>query len=349
MLVLGVAKTDDGPRLLSDDPALRPLQLALEAIGVTGAQDELRRVPSDVAATESLAADRRRHAANSRSTTCATPPAPATRQLRGIESVVLAAPGRRRRARPRRARGRRARRLRLHRVPLLVARGDQAAGDDASSSPACTTPPELVEQATAIAARPSHTVRDLVNAPPLDLYPETLADAREASSATGQAARRSRSSPRRSSTAGGFGGILGVGQGSTRGPRLVKSRYAPAGAAQHLALVGKGITFDSGGLSLKPPASHGRHEVRHDRRRDRARGGPRGRARSACRSGSPRGCASPRTCRPGRRSGRTTCCASAAARRSRCSTPTPRAASCSPTASSPRARSTRTRSSTSPR
>jgi leucyl aminopeptidase len=53
--------------------------------------------------------------------------------------------------------------------------------------------------------------------------------------------------------ADGFGGILGVGLGSTRGPRLVKVSYAPTGAARHLALVGKGITFDTGGLSLKPP------------------------------------------------------------------------------------------------
>jgi leucyl aminopeptidase len=52
---------------------------------------------------------------------------------------------------------------------------------------------------------------------------------------------------------GGFGGILGVGQGSSRGPRLLKLSYVPAGAARHVALVGKGITFDSGGLSLKPP------------------------------------------------------------------------------------------------
>ncbi|GAA5027077.1 leucyl aminopeptidase [Microbacterium fluvii] len=53
---------------------------------------------------------------------------------------------------------------------------------------------------------------------------------------------------------GGFGGIVGVGQGSDRPPRLVRLDYAPAGAARHVALVGKGITFDTGGLSLKPPA-----------------------------------------------------------------------------------------------
>ncbi|KAA9087053.1 leucyl aminopeptidase [Microbacterium radiodurans] len=53
----------------------------------------------------------------------------------------------------------------------------------------------------------------------------------------------------------GFGGVLGVGQGSDRPPRVVRLDYAPAGAGRHVALVGKGITFDTGGLSLKPAAS----------------------------------------------------------------------------------------------
>lgn len=53
----------------------------------------------------------------------------------------------------------------------------------------------------------------------------------------------------------GYGGILGVGQGSDRPPRLVRLDYSPADAARHIALVGKGITFDTGGLSLKPAAS----------------------------------------------------------------------------------------------
>lgn len=54
---------------------------------------------------------------------------------------------------------------------------------------------------------------------------------------------------------GGFGGILGIGAGSSRPPRLVIVRYAPKGAKRHIALVGKGITFDTGGLSLKPANS----------------------------------------------------------------------------------------------
>ena len=53
----------------------------------------------------------------------------------------------------------------------------------------------------------------------------------------------------------GFGGILGVAQGSDRPARLVRLDYSPADAQRHIALVGKGITFDTGGLSLKPAAS----------------------------------------------------------------------------------------------
>jgi len=50
----------------------------------------------------------------------------------------------------------------------------------------------------------------------------------------------------------GFGGILAVGGGSSRGPRLVELRWRPRGATRHVVLVGKGITFDTGGIDLKP-------------------------------------------------------------------------------------------------
>ncbi len=53
----------------------------------------------------------------------------------------------------------------------------------------------------------------------------------------------------------GYGGILGIGAGSSRPPRLAIVRYAPKGARRHVALVGKGITFDTGGLSIKPANS----------------------------------------------------------------------------------------------
>ncbi|WP_371783076.1 leucyl aminopeptidase [Streptosporangium subroseum] len=53
---------------------------------------------------------------------------------------------------------------------------------------------------------------------------------------------------------GGFGGIVAVGQGSVSPPRLIQLSYEPEGATEHVVLVGKGITYDSGGLSLKPTA-----------------------------------------------------------------------------------------------
>jgi leucyl aminopeptidase len=53
----------------------------------------------------------------------------------------------------------------------------------------------------------------------------------------------------------GFGGIIGVGQGAEHPPRLIELRYHPKGATGEVVLVGKGITFDSGGLSLKPADS----------------------------------------------------------------------------------------------
>jgi leucyl aminopeptidase len=55
--------------------------------------------------------------------------------------------------------------------------------------------------------------------------------------------------------ADGCGGIVGVGRGSANPPRLVQLTYKPRGAKAHLALVGKGITYDSGGLSIKPAGS----------------------------------------------------------------------------------------------
>jgi leucyl aminopeptidase len=62
----------------------------------------------------------------------------------------------------------------------------------------------------------------------------------------------------------GFGGVLAVGAGSTRPPRLVELAWRPRGAAglPHLVLIGKGVTFDSGGVSLKPAA--GMHLMRTD-------------------------------------------------------------------------------------
>jgi leucyl aminopeptidase len=109
-----------------------------------------------------------------------------------------------------------------------------------------------LDRVRAVAAGVART-KDLVNASPADLFPARLAElAVEAASGAGVATKVW---DEEALAAGGFGGILGVGLGSSRGPRLVRLDYAPDGASVHLALVGKGITFDSGGLSLKPMAS----------------------------------------------------------------------------------------------
>jgi leucyl aminopeptidase len=52
----------------------------------------------------------------------------------------------------------------------------------------------------------------------------------------------------------GFNGILAVGGGSTRGPRLVELAWRPRGARRHVVLIGKGITFDTGGICIKTTA-----------------------------------------------------------------------------------------------
>jgi leucyl aminopeptidase len=93
--------------------------------------------------------------------------------------------------------------------------------------------------------------RDLVNAPGNDLYPAKMAEIVKSQSkipgVTVEIWDEKKLAKEKCT------GILSVGQGSVRGPRLVKITYSPAKAKAHLALVGKGITFDTGGISLKPP------------------------------------------------------------------------------------------------
>lgn len=96
-------------------------------------------------------------------------------------------------------------------------------------------------------------VKDLVNTPAEWLGPQDVADA--ATAAVAELPITVTVLDERELAEGGYGGILGVGQGSDRPPRLVRLDYAPDGAQRHVALVGKGITFDTGGLSLKPAAS----------------------------------------------------------------------------------------------
>jgi len=94
--------------------------------------------------------------------------------------------------------------------------------------------------------------RDLVNTPPSDLHPREFADIAVAEAA--RAGLEVEVLDEKALKKGGYGGIIGVGQGSVNPPRLVRLAYRHPKATKTLALVGKGITFDSGGLSLKPAA-----------------------------------------------------------------------------------------------
>ena len=176
--------------------------------------------------------------------------------------------------------------------------------------------------------------RDIVNEPSEAKSPADFAAAARKLLARqgrhGQGARRARSSQPRSSAA-----CSASARARRRPPRFVKLTYTPPGAqGKALALVGKGVVFDSGGLSLKTAGRHGDDEDRHVGRGRGARGDvgaarPRRedeghRLRAARREHAERHRDPPR-----RRAA-----ASATARRSRCSTPTPRAASSSPTRSS---------------
>jgi leucyl aminopeptidase len=95
-------------------------------------------------------------------------------------------------------------------------------------------------------------VRDLVNASPSDTTPDDMAgQARELAGTHGLACTVLTAADL---AAGGFGGILGVGRGSRNEPRLVKLSYRAGGDAPVIGMAGKGITFDSGGLTLKRTA-----------------------------------------------------------------------------------------------
>jgi leucyl aminopeptidase len=118
-------------------------------------------------------------------------------------------------------------------LKLLVSAGPEAAVDEA------------VILATAVAL-----ARDLTNTPSIRKSPQWLADAASKIAAENGLSVRVWSDKELASA--GFGGLAAVGSGSDRPPRLIELSYSPPAAGKHVVLVGKGITFDSGGLSLKP-------------------------------------------------------------------------------------------------
>ena len=131
---------------------------------------------------------------------------------------------------------------------------------DASDSPATITvlareaDAALLTQAQVDAAAVA-LARDFVNTPANFLYPETYANTiREIAEAAGLGVEIL---DEKELEEKGYGGIVGVGKGSEHAPRLVRLTHEPSAKneAPQVALVGKGVTFDTGGISLKPGAN----------------------------------------------------------------------------------------------
>jgi leucyl aminopeptidase len=127
---------------------------------------------------------------------------------------------------------------------------DQRAGTVAVLSPVARRQEAIsaFDDAQVVAAA-VNGARDWVNMPPGDLTPPLFAA--EITRAVKGTKVRAKVLDEAALTELGCGGLLGVGSGSSAPPRLVELRYSPSDPVTHLALVGKGITFDSGGLSIK--------------------------------------------------------------------------------------------------
>ncbi|MEJ5945155.1 leucyl aminopeptidase [Pseudokineococcus basanitobsidens] len=258
-VVLAVAVTDDGPRLLADLPrALRWLTGSLTALGVSGAADEVVRVPSAGGASADVLVlagvgrvtggrpgrEALRRAAGAAARACAglgtlalaLPAADVEDGVAAVEGALLGAYS----YTTYKERTSGAQKAPVGEVVLLT------------SSPRDKALRAGVERARVLADAVAAT-RDLVNAPPVDLYPESFADV--AVAAGKEHGLKVTVLDDVALAKGGYGGLTGVGKGSARGPRLVSVTWSPRGASAKVALVGKGITFDSGGLSIKPAAS----------------------------------------------------------------------------------------------
>lgn len=272
-LILGVQSTDDGPVIAAPElpeAAVKSLQDQLETLGVKGKADEVTRIagattdfnativiltglgstdtppqgaaPLDDSAAETLSAEALRRAAGA-----------ATAKLTDTTDITVALPA--------------DSAARLAAVAEGASIGtyqfagyksdtddDQNKTDGVSLKFVSTIADaeQLVNRASVV-ARATFATRDLVNTAPSHLVPETFAN--EVQALVENTEISATVYDHEALAEGNFGGLLGVGQGSANPPRLVKLEYAPDQAKGHVALVGKGITFDTGGISLKPAGS----------------------------------------------------------------------------------------------
>ncbi|HZZ96407.1 MAG TPA: leucyl aminopeptidase [Jatrophihabitantaceae bacterium] len=245
-IVVGVVQGADGPRLAAGsapvDKALGgTLNGALKAVGATGKPDEVTKIPTlglaefplvvatGVGPSPDAEAFRRGVGA-------------ALRKLSGVRTVHMAIDG----------------------PPGALAEGaalgayaftEYKSAPDAIKLRTVTIGADGDRQAKqelkhAVAVTDAISfVRDLVNTPPNDLYPASFAARVE--ERAGRDGLQVEVLDERGLKRGKFGAILAVGSGSSRPPRLVRITHRPAKPVAKVALVGKGITFDSGGLNIK--------------------------------------------------------------------------------------------------
>jgi leucyl aminopeptidase len=266
VLVIGVAQTPDGPSVAAgadgvDEALGGTLADALTALGATGELDELTKIPGGgkrpatlilavglgpaPAGDEPFSAENLRRAAGTALRSVAAKKRPVPEETE-VTPVTLALPARTETEAEAVTTGallgaysfRKYRALPAADLAVTVLTGEGNA--------AAVRRGEIV-------ARAVNLVRDLVNTSPLDLPPAALAA--EAERVAAESGLGCEVLDESALAAGGYGGLVGVGQGSTRPPRLVRLSYTHPDATRTVAMVGKGITFDSGGLSLKPPKS----------------------------------------------------------------------------------------------
>ena len=244
---------EDGPELpaseLLDDAALRHVLSSLTAVGATGRACEVTRVaaPEDLGVAqviavglgdpEELTDETLRQAAGTAARALTGVKTAATTLgvfglAAAIEGIALGAY---------RYRGLRSDEEKKSAAPVgtVVFVGDTKSGK-AEFETARTTAEAVI------------FARDLVNTPSSHLYPESYAAILTAEAE--EAGLEVEVLDEKALKKQGFGGILAVGQGSSRGPRLVRLTWNPGKAKKSVAFVGKGITFDTGGISLKPGA-----------------------------------------------------------------------------------------------
>ena len=271
-LVVGTCKTSDGLAVVADQlPAdlVHEIETLAPQLGVTGARDEVRKYPAGAGVKAAMlvltglgeregdgtfspetlrraAGAAVRELAGSTSVAVALPNASEADLVGVIEGSLFGAYG-----------------FATYRTGEAATKQQPVSSVEVVTSFARSARAKVALERAQVLADAVHGTRDLINTAPNDMFPAAFAEsAKTAVKELGARSVKISVLDEKQLAAGGYGGIVGVGQGSSRPPRLVKMTYAPSKAKKRVALVGKGITFDTGGISIKPAA--GMHAMTSD-------------------------------------------------------------------------------------